>query len=596
MTGDLSRCSASRGGSSDGLREARTVTDFVRLLLKGIKNIGIYQHAQRRYEQFLQPAYDALTGFLEVHRSLPLKIGPYTLEYRGQVVYEDQDKENLTYKYYRDGLRFLSFREGLPMDELMKFVLLSEVRLSDDALRREDMVTRLWKEDFRFIEHIVVEGFGLEGNSEREVQVQVEEIVTYLRAQLGARGDDVTRFARLSVEDLELELSDVDQVRGGIISGRTASPDDRAAVQDLLLHEEQQRLFAKVVLILCQILELDCGPDDYNMMLESFTQVLDTLLVSEDVQGAVALYARFREIVERPLPPARHRMVVQLTEAFRRRMVEPQRLESVGQYLKLNRDLDVAAVKAYLSACGDEEIFVLIDLLSASERVEARRILIEVLADIGENHVEVFARRLDHNSSAVVKDMLAIIRRINPDNQLALIARTLEHPNVMIRLEGLKSLAKSPEGASLQYIERAMKDPDVQIRLGAYRALVQRSPFRAAPRLVKLMQSDAFMGLQQRERLAVATALGETRTEAALQYFDGVFEQKANLFGRGRLHDLKLLCVSGLVAIRSVAAFRVLAREVQNRHNPKEVMLAAHKAALRLKGELQGRGESRVGG
>ena len=595
MTGDPSGSFASASGS-DGLHEARTVAEFVQLLLKGIKNIGIYQHAKNRYEEFLTPAFEALTAFLEVHRSLPLKIGPYTLEYKKQVVYEDHDKENLTYKYYRDGLRFLVFREGLPIDELLKFVLLSAVRLGEDALFREDMVTRLWKEDFRFIEHIVVEGFGFGDISEEEVQVEVEEIVTYLRSQLSARGDDVTRFARLSVEDLELELSDVDQVRGGIISGRPASPEDRAMVQDLLLYEERQRLFAKMVLILCQILELDCEPGDYDLLLESFTQVLDTLLVSEDVKGAVALSARFEKILERPIPSARRNMILKLTETFRRRMVEPQRLESVGQYLKLRPDLDVDAVKAYLSACGDEEIFALVELLSTSERAEARRILIEVLSDIGKKHVDVFARRLDHNSSVVVKDMLAIIHRINPRNRVELIARTLDHPSIMIRLEGLKSLAKSQEEASLRYIEKAMRDSDVQLRLGAYRALAQRSPSRAAPVFVRLMQSDGFMALPPRERLAVATALGETRTEAALQYFDGVFEQKANIFGRGRLQDLKFLSISGLVAIGSVAAFRVLAREVQNRRNPKEVMLAAHKAALRLKEELQSQRGGRAGG
>ena len=596
MTGDVAEKGASGGLTEDLISEQQAVTDFVKLLLKGIKNIGIYKHAKRRFEGFMQPAFDVLTQFLEAHQSLPLKIGPYTLEYKHQVVYEDHDKENLTYKYYKDGLRFLIFREGLPIDELLKFVLLSGVRYTEDALFREDMVTRLWKEDFRCIDHIVVEGFGFDDIPEEEVQVEVEKIIAYLRAQLSAGGDDVTRFARLSVGDLELELSDIDQVRGGIISGRPARDEDRAMVQDLLFHEERKRLFAKMVLILFQILELDCDPGDYGMMLESFTQVLDTLLVSEDVKGAVALYARFQRIMERPLPPERREMIEKLADTFRRRMVEPQRLEAVGQYLKLNPGLDEAATKAYLSACGDEEILVLVELLSNIERSDARRILVEVLATVGRDHVEVFARRLHHNSSSVVKDMLAIIQRIGPEDRIQLVARTLDHPNIMIRLEGLKSLAKSREEAALRYIEKAMRDSDVQMRLGAYRALAQRNPSRAAPLFVKVMQSDGFATLEHRERLAVATALGETRTDAALHYFDGVFEQKAQLFGRGRLQELKLLSISGLVALRSVEAFKVLAREVQNTRNPKEVMQAAHKAALRLKEELKSQRRSQAGG
>jgi hypothetical protein len=519
---------------------------------------------------------------------IPLKLGPYTLEFKKHVVYEETDKENLTYKFYKDGLRFLLFRQGLPLDELLKFVMLAIERPSEASLFQEDMVTRLWKEDFKCIEHIVVEGFGFGDLAEEQVEVEVEKIIGYLRKQLASNAADVTRFARLSAEDLELELSDVEQVRGGIISGRTATPEDRSWVQEELFHEEKKRVFAKMVLILFQTLELECAPEDFDMMLEAFTQVLDTLLVSEDVKGSVALLHRFEKIAGQPLPRGRLELVQRLGDAFRRRMVEPQRLDAVGRYLGLNRALDEGAVRAYLSACGEEELIHLVDMLGSMERPDGRRILIDVLTEIGRHHVEVFARRLDHNSSAVVKDMLAIILRISPDNRVALIAKTLEHPNIMIRLEGLKTLAKAPEESSLRYIEKALGDTDIQMRLGAYRALAARAPARAAPHLAKLMQADDYLQRDGRERIAIATALGETRTDVAVDHFAALFEQKASLFNRQKSHDLKHLAVVGLAAMRSVAAFRLLAREVQNQKHSKELLQAIHKAAVRMKAELTG--------
>ncbi|MCB9649895.1 MAG: hypothetical protein H6730_25390 [Deltaproteobacteria bacterium] len=319
---------------------AQEASNFLFLLLKGIKNIGIYRHAENRFLEFIQPAYNVLEGFLSTREVLPLKLGPYTLHYKKAVIYEDQAKENLTYKFYRDGLRYLVFRAGIPPEELLRFVMLTIGDVTDDALFQEDMITRLWKEDFHFIEHVVVEGFGFGDLSEEEVEVEVEKIIGYLRKQLSASSEDITRFARLSAEDLELELNDLEQVRGGIVSGRPASDDDKTHVQEELYFEEKNRLFAKMVLILFQILELECADEDYDMLLESFTQVLDTLLVSEDVKGAVALLQRFDTIASRPLPGKRMELVKRLQEAFLRRMVEPQRLDSVGQYLALNRSLD----------------------------------------------------------------------------------------------------------------------------------------------------------------------------------------------------------------------------------------------------------------
>ncbi|MCK6545973.1 HEAT repeat domain-containing protein [Myxococcota bacterium] len=574
--------------SEEVIAQAQEAAQIFSLLLKGIKNISIYRHAESRYTEYLEAAHKALTTFLDTEGVLPLKLSPFTLEFKKHVIYEDQNKENLTYKFYRDGMRFLMFRQGLPIEELLRFVLLAMETQSEAALFQEDMITRLWKEEFTCIEYVVVEGFGFGEMSEEEVAIEVEQIVGYLRKQLKANSKDITRFARLSAEDLELELKEIDQVRGGIISGRTATPDDRGWIQQELFAEEKARLFAKMVLILFQILELDSSADDFEMLASSFVQVLDTLLLGEDVRGAVALLLRFEKIAERQQSAKRKELVLKIRDNFRRKMVEPQRLDAVGRYILLSKKLDEEAVEQYLSVCGEEELIPLVDLLATMERPEGRKLLINVLCRLGANHAEVFARRLDHNSSAVVKDMLTILLRIDPPEKLRMFARCLEHPNLMIRLEGLKILAKAPEEGAAKYIELAMKDADLQMRLGAYRALAARSGARAAPALIKMMQAEDYLAKEQRERVAIATALGETKSREALAFFSHVFEQKASLFARGKQNDMKQLAIIGLAAMHSVDAFKVLAREVQNRANSKEIMEFAHKAALRLKTELQG--------
>lgn len=584
MVGEVA---ASDSGSEAEVAIAREAAGFVQLLLRGIKNIGIYRHAEERYPEYLQPAYDALSGLLDTHGALPLKLQPFSLSYRRHVVYEDEDRENLTYKFYRDGVRYLVFRPGIPADELLRFVLLAMESYSDRALANEDMVTRFWKEEFQFIEHVVVEGFGFAEISEEEVEIEVDKIVAYLRHQLAAKSDDVTRFARLSASDLELELNDIEQVRGGIVSGRPASDEDKSRLQAEILHEQRSRIFAKMVLILFQVLELEARESDHEMLLESVTQVLDLLLVSDDVRGAIALRHRFDKVMDSDLPESRRKMVRAMREEFRRRMLEPQRLAQVGQYLQLAKDLDEGAVQAYFDVCGEDELIPLVEMLAGMERPAGRRILIEVLATIGRDHVEVFARRLDNNASNVVKDMLAVIHVIDPPDKVSIIAKCLDHPNIMIRLEGLKGLAKSDDPRSLEYIESALEDEDPQLRLGALRALATRDPVRAAKRFIKTMQAPHFERRERRERVTVATALGETRTQEALDYFAGVFGQRTHLFSRTKVADQKLLAITGLAAMRSVAAFKLLNRELQDHRHGREVLEACHRAAVLLKERIE---------
>ncbi len=563
------------------------VAEIFRLLLKGIKTINLYRHDPSRFEEYLKPTHHALQQFLEACGSLPLKLGPFTLQYEGEVIYEDQDKENLTYKFYRDGMRYLIFREDLPVDELLKFVLLAMENVSQRSLFQEDMITRLWKLELRYIEYIVVEGFAFGDLADDEVEIEVEKIVGYLRKQLAANSEDVTRFARLSLEDLELELSDIDQVRGGIVSGRPATKEDHEWVQQELYYEEKQRLFAKMVLILFQVLELDSSESDFELLRDSFAHVLDTLLLSEDVKGSVALLERFKAMQKKPMAPARLQLLGKIVEHFRRLMVETQRLESVGQYLALSKELDERAVKAYLSACSKNEVDPLVAMLSRMERSEGRRILVDVLAKIGKDSVNVFARHLLHNSSNMVRDMLAVIEQINPPNRVNLTSKCLVHPNMMIRLAALTDLARAPGMEAVHYIEKALEDENLQIRLAAYRCLASRVPERAAPILISIMRADDYHTKDPRECLSIATALGETKTGKALGFLSSVFKQKTSLFGRARLVHLKKSAIVGLGAHGSVAAFKVLAEEVENRNNSKEVLEAAHKMALRLKLEIE---------
>lgn len=590
MTGATGTAADLTGGEGEVDESViREVAMIFQLILKGLKNINIYRHATGRYGEYLDPAFQLLTTFLEREHILPLKLAPYSLEYKKNVIYEEESKENLTYKFYRDGMRFLVFREGVTLDELLRFLLLALDSQTEAALFQEDMITRLWKENFQGIEYVVVEGFEFGDLSPEEVEIEVEKIVSYLRAQLAANSNDITRFARLDVEDLALELSDIEQVRGGIISGRPAKPEDKLWVQDEIYQEEKKRLFAKMVLILFQILERDASQEDFASMSESFSQILDSLLVSEDVRGAVAVLHRFDKIsAKEGLTRPHQELVRRIRDAFAKRMAEPERIQSVAQYLTLSRVVDELAVKAYFSVCSVDHVPLLLEMLEAMERPEGRRVLIEVMADLGKGAIHLFADRLTHRSSNVVKDMLAIIDRIDPPNKLDLYAKCLEHPNMMIRLEALKVMMRAPGERAMKYLEKAMADEDVQIRVQALRALAVRSPGKAVPLLKKMLRADDYTTKDKREQLAVVVALGECRSPEALEALGSVFESKASLFTRGKNNELKLMAIRGLLAMRTVEAFKVLAREVQNRANSQEVGEAAHKAAARLKAELTG--------
>jgi hypothetical protein len=111
--------------------------------------------------------------------------------------------------------------------------------------------------------------------------------------------------------------------------------------------------------------------------------------------------------------------------------------------------------------------------------------------------------------------------------------------------------------------------------------------------LIREIGSDVFASRDHREKTALFAALGYTKSAPALRFLAAQFEQKAGLFQRGRTSELKLLAITGLTAHGTLESFAVLKREIQNRSNGKDVMLAARQAALKLREKLKEGGGSR---
>jgi len=266
---------------------------FAFQLLKGIKQIGMYRHNESRYTDYLSKAHEAIRQYTD-------RFGPliFKVEQQNFLLFEQplfSEDTTLPFKFWRDGIRQFIFRPGLRADELLSFTL---VALSDVEKQGEDTVAQLWRSPLDNLEYVVVEGFKVDGFSDEEVQIAVDKIVEYLYSRLRSHSDDFLRFARVSAEDLELKLEGVEQVRGAIISGVTATDELKARLQKEITEEEKSRLFPKLVSSIFQVAE--AGVDDPDLLEDMFLQLLDALLLQEDFAIINQIVLKLRAMEDRP--------------------------------------------------------------------------------------------------------------------------------------------------------------------------------------------------------------------------------------------------------------------------------------------------------
>ncbi len=558
-------------------------------LQRSIKTIGIYRHNTAHYGEYLERTYRILSDFLERYDALPLKVETLAFKFMNAVVYQEEASEqNLANRFYRDGVRILIFRKGLPAEELLNWVLICLTNFRSADYLHEDMVSLMWKQEFGYIEYVVVETFAVGVESESEAKAEVDKIVNYLYSRLTSASADHIKFARISLEDLEIELEDIDQAKGVVIKGTPATPEQKAKVLEQIEEQDQNRMMPKLVVILFRVLEEELDVDLVQALQEVFGQLLDSFLIHEDFRTVNQVLRKFKSLTRKNLPSGNLVYIQQIEARFVGMMGEPERLERVADILESMAEIrEPQEIHRYLTRLDENAIVPLLTALERMEKPDPRRLVCDALAVLGKQQVDVFQRRLQSNKANLVRDMMYTIDKINPPDKLKIVASLLNHPNLAIRLEALGTIGQGTDEACRAYVMKALEDPDTQMRITAARLLPNFDLSHATRTLLSLVQHEDFGKKEPNEQMAFFAALAMTNTPEAMEYFREQLRQ-TSLLSKKKHADFKRIMVNGLAMSGSIAAYKLLKAELEAGIKEEDVSAAAERACNKLREKLLG--------
>jgi HEAT repeats len=550
---------------------------FAFQLLKGIKQIGMYRHNESRYGEYLEKAHEAIHQYTERFGPLIFKVEQQNFHLFDQPLFAEDTP--LPFKFWRDGIRQFIFRPGLRSDELLTFTL---VALSDVEKQGEDTVAQLWRSPLDHLEYVVVEGFKVDGFDDDEVQISVDKIVEYLYSRLRSHSDDFLRFARVSPEDLELKLEGVEQVRGVVIAGATATDELKARLQKEIADEEQSRLFPKLVASIFQVAE--AGVDDPELLEEMFLQLLDALLLQEDFPIINQIVLKLRAMEDRPGMSGIRR----LKATFVEKMGEEQRLVRVADVLRNAKPALLADIGRYLGSLQPSTLPVLLDVLETLDAPEHRLVLCDVIAEFCKGSAVEVIRRLGSERSMTVRDMVYVLERAQHPDRMQLFGRVLKHKNLAVRLDVMGTIARGRSSESRRLIAEALRDENAQVRVQAARLLPEYDREQAYLELVAVVKHKDFKRRTPEEQAAFYSALGSTGLPAAISLMTQLLSERPHLWNRARVLEDKLLAVHGLAGVQSIQSHKALQAVVGDRTQPSEVLVAARRALGETRRKLFG--------
>jgi hypothetical protein len=547
-------------------------------LLKGIKMIGMYRHNHSKYQDYLAKTHAALSQFLDEFGTLQLKVDITNFQLHKHDLFNDETQ--LPYKFFKDGIRQLIFHRGFTLEELTTFTLIA---LSDPDRGAEDLNAQLWRAQMEHFEYIMVENFRMDEFSEEEIQVEVDKVVDYLQRRLRTSSEDFLRFARVSEEDLDMKLEDVEQMRGLVIAGRTADAAMKARLQKEIHDEESQRLFPKLMSAVFQVVE--SGVDDAGLLSDMFTQLLDAMLLQEDFAIINQVVLKLKAMEQRQGADS---AVGQLLRNFLSRMSEEQRISRVGEILRYSRLKSPQDVSRYLAHLGGEAAPGLLDVLEVIELPENRTLLCELLVPHAKATPDLFVPRLHSEKPQVVRDMVYILDRANHPEKLKHFATVLKTKNVAIKLEVLTIIAKGRTGEARKLVASMLDDEHHLVRIQAARALPGFDRDQAFADLIKLVKDPKFDKRDREEREAMIAALGSTGLPAVFSHFEQQLATKPGLFNRDKVKEEKMLAVVGLASLGTIQSAQRLQEIIEDKAQPSEVVQHARMHLARVRKVLVG--------
>lgn len=545
-------------------------------LLKGLKVIAMYRHNESKYGEYLQKAHEALAQYTAQYGMLNLRVELTNFTLFKQDLFSEDNP--MPYKFFKDGIRQIIFRDGFSLEELTQF---TTIALSDPERGADDINAQLWRAQMPNFEYIMVEGFKVDEMSEEEVQVEVDKVVDYLQRRLRTNSDDYVRFARLSEQDLEMQLNDVDQMRGVVITGVTATPDLKARLQRDVHEEENARLFPKLISAVFQVVE--AGGADVDVLSSMFSQLLDAMLLQEDFAIINQVVLKLRAMSQKS------GTAEEILRGFTAKMGEEQRLNRIGEILKYAKLKNPPEVLKYLSSLGVEAAEPLLNTLEVIQLAENRVLLCDVLVTFAKSRPDLFADKLALTASPQMqRDMVYVLDRSNHPKKLEFFSHALKTRNLALKLEVMSIIARGRTGEARKLITHMLNDEHMQVRLQAARVLPEFDREKAYLELTRLLKEKGFEDKKPEEKEGFYAALGSTGMPGAVQFFQAILGQKGGLFNKQKLIADKLLAIAGLAGACNIQSAKLLQDIAEDTAQPSEVHNHAKQALARVRKQLFG--------
>lgn len=525
--------------------ELQKVKEIIDALTKAIKISKIYPSNNPIYQKFinelLKEKYD---GYITEYGSLKLRLTQSKLIYNGAEVYDNPDRlENIALKLYTDGIREITFHEGLENSELLSFLDALNTNL-DPEKTDDDMVTLLWEKNMQHITYFVIEEAAAEGEGSAAADLaRRAPLAEFVREPAMDASKKLHLEAQSGMPVTEEKSKQQAAPEMPVYSIYTLTEDEIEQLKKEKEAEENPAFTFKIMDILYEILYMEREFNAFSEVVDTLEKALDLLISRADLLRAGRLLKNLREIsaAKEKFSEEELNRIVRAID----RVGDAVRIKELGDMLSKNQTIDMNALASYLSLLNKNSAIPMLELLEIDNR-NIRRIVCDVITGLVKDDIDLLGRKISDRRWYIVRNIAYVLGRINNPRSIEHLKRAIKYDEPRVRIEVIRSLASIGGEAASELLITLLGDKDAQVRIHAVRSLALLNHKKAVEPLINYINQEAFKKADFTEKKEFFEAIGKLGANEALPFLKGILTKRPWFFRRTSQDELRACAAFGL--------------------------------------------------
>jgi len=491
--------------------------DIIVSLAKAVKAIQMYHISHPSASNFYNPLYEKMVTYLKEHPIVEYQIDKFKISHRGKSVYKEEEKEtSVAFKLFRNGIRNISFINGIDFDELLRFL-----KIISTSSKDEDIALELWEGDFEHINFYVIE--------------EEDEIIDYKVPDFAKMDVDYDAKLREIIDRENIDLTA--PIEPELVSGELQT------LKEAMAEAENSSAIPVAITTLISYL----NTEKVHEIINSLIELLELCMISRNFHDAIRIVNKLNEYPDIN-PIARFE-----TESI---------IIGFKDVLNTSSEDIFNEFISFISHFSKNSIPHFINLMAFAKISKRLQELRKTVAYISQDDPTALAPLLEVDDINILVNTIATLGLIRSKATVGLLQPLTAHPNSLVRIEIIAVLVELDNAAR---IAPYLNDHDEKVRIKALQALARLKYTVIYYDILRRIKSKFFRELafaEQREYFNCLVANGghEVITELRKMLFKWV------LFRRKNYRIMRKLSAMALADIGTEHVLNILKRGAKKRN------------------------------